>query len=226
MLRNGFVVLFAASLLVGVLDPSSVVGTGSNMTSLEERVASLEQNITIMQRQLDVALARSAHLFDEVEDLQHLVKLLEANTTRLSRFALPSRPAYFKVERIRKTKEGSYSVSLRWRNNAPYEKVTDFVIWHAPKGGKYIVDATVNQTDGKIQRAVISGFKEGEEIVFKIFAKNDAGQSEPTYVETKIRGYAPYLLRKVEIAGGIILLAALGLFLLKRTARGGAGGQG
>lgn len=212
MRRFSILILTTLFLLVSLVNGTLAMDGSGNLT-LEERVASLEQNLTLAQRQLDIALKRTSLLLSELEQLKHTINRLQINNTRLSEFAVPSAPLLFKIERIRRARDGNYTVTLRWENLPNYEKVTQFVVWHAPKEGKYVADQTVNQTVKRIVRVELPGFKEGEEIVFKLFAKNDAGQGKPSYVETTIRGYAPYLMSKIKIGGVIGLLLLVGVVL-------------
>ncbi len=67
-------------------------GNATNL-SLERRIAVLEENLTLVQRQLDIVLKRTATLYDQVEQLDHRLGKLQNNVTWLLNFAVPSAPA-------------------------------------------------------------------------------------------------------------------------------------
>lgn len=185
-------------------------GNATNL-SLEQRIAALEENLTLVQRQLDIVLKRTATIYDRVDELDHRLGKLQNNVTWLLNFAVPSAPAEFRIESIRKSPEGNYTVTLRWKNGPDYMRINRFVIWSAKKGGTTYEDAVyVNQTGKRIVKAELTGFAKGDEIVFKIFAKNDAGQSKPTYLEARIRSYAPVLMWWIKVLSGVALLIIVG----------------
>ncbi len=221
--------------LIGVLTLCSVqmflasclsLEGGGNATnlSLEQRVAALEENLSFAQRQLDIVLKRTSTLFDRLDELEHRFGQIQNNVTWLMNFAVPSAPAGFRIESIRKSSEGNYTVTLRWKNGPDYERINRFVIWRARKGETTYADAVyVNQTGRRIAKAQLTGFSKGDEMVFKIFAKNNAGQSKPTYVEAEIRSCAPVLMWWIKIVSGTGLLIIVGAVLvlmgLRRTRR-------
>jgi hypothetical protein len=176
--------------------------------NLTERIASLEQNLTVTERQLGVALSRTANLLTRVEELENTVEHLRANLTRVTMFAVPSPPPDFRIESIGRDSDGNYSVTLRWRNNPEHEAVHSYVVWFAVKGFEYLPIATVNRTEG-VMRTKVPGFIKDHEIVFKIFARNEAGQGEPSYRETTIRGYAPYLMKRLRLAALVLVLLVI-----------------
>lgn len=185
-------------------------GNATNL-SMEQRIAALEENLSLAQRQLDIVLKRTATLFDRLEELEYKFGKLQNNVTWLMDFAVPSAPAGFRIESIRKSPDGNYTVVLRWRNGPDYERINRFVIWRARKGEATYTDAVyVNQTGRRIVKAELTGLSKGEDMVFKIFAKNDAGQSKPTYLEAKIRSSAPVLMWWIKIIAGVALLIIVG----------------
>ena len=193
---------------VGAVLLSILVGIQPSLAeeeNLTEKVASLEQNLSLAERQLQVALSRTANLLSRVEGLERTIEHLTANLSRVTRFAVPSAPSDFRVESIGRDSDGNYSVVLRWRDNPEHEAVQKYVIWFASKGYPYLPGTTVNSTEG-IVKAKLSGFIKGHDIVFKIFAKNEAGQGEPSYREINIRGYAPLLMSRLRIAALVLVL--------------------
>jgi hypothetical protein len=202
----------------------SLEGDGNTTNlSLEQRIAVLEENLTLAQRQLDIVLKRTATIYDQVEELDHRLGKLQNNVTWLLNFAVPSAPAEFRIESIRKSPEGNYTVTLRWKNGPDYMRINRFVIWRAKKGETtYGDDFYVNQTGRRFVKAELTGFATGDEMVFKIFAKNDAGQSKPSYLEARIRSYAPVLMWWIKILSGVglmIIVAGALLWMGLRRAR-------
>ncbi len=203
---------------------SANLSVEQRIAALEERLASLEENFTLAKRQLDVVLKRSATLYDRVDELEHKLAKMQNNITWLTNFAVPAAPTGFRVERIKKSGDGNYTVILRWRNGPEYMRITRFAIWNARKGETTYAGATyVNQTGRRIVKAELAGFAKGDEIVFKIFAKNDAGQSKPSYVEATIRPWAPVLMWRIKVLAGIAVLVIIvgisvrmGLKMLRR----------
>ena len=183
----------------------AIIPTWAQDENLSERVASLEDNLTLAERQLEVAMSRTSNLLRRIEELEQGMEQLEANLSRVMSFALPSPPPDFRVESIGRDSDGNYSVVLRWRNNPDREAVHSYVVWFASKGFPYLPGETVNSTSG-IMRVKIPGFIKGHEIVFKIFAKNEAGQGEPSYREVEIRGYAPYLMSRLRVISLVLVL--------------------
>jgi len=208
----GFLTLCSVQLIVGSC--LSLEGNAANL-SLEERIAVLEENMTLAQRQLDIVLKRTASLFDRVEELEHKAGQLQNNVTWLMDFAVASAPAGFRIESIRKSPVGNYTVTLRWKNGPDYERIRRFVIWRAKKGEAVYGDAVyVNQTGKRIVKAELTGFAKGEEVVFKMFAKNDAGQSKPSYLEARIRPCSPVLMWWIKVVSGVGLLIIVGAALV------------
>jgi hypothetical protein len=191
-----------ASLIVSVCPPA--LGQESN-ASLEEIIAWLEGNLSYLERELDVALRRTTLLLDDVDRLEHKIGQLEKDLNRALRYAIPSAPPGFSVERVRQVEGGNYTATLRWESNPSHEEVDQYVVWVARKGEEYVAGASVNQTEGKIMKAEVGDLREGEEIVFKIFAKNAAGQGSPGHREITISGgYAPVLMSRIKIFGIVV----------------------
>lgn len=176
--------------------------------NLTEKIATLEQNLTLAERKLDVALSRTSNLIMRIEELENTVEHLLANLSRVTKFSVPSPPPDFRIESIGRDSDGNYSVVLRWRNNPEHEAVHSYVVWFAVKGYHYLPVTTVNRTEG-VMRTKVPGFIKDHEIVFKIFARNDAGQGEPSYREITIRGYAPYLMSRLRLAALILVLLVI-----------------
>jgi hypothetical protein len=186
--------------------------------NLTEKIASLEHNLTMAERQLEVALSRTTNLLNRIDDLENTVAHMRANLSRVTNFAVPSPPPDFRIESIGRDSDGNYSVVLRWRNNPEHEAVHSYVIWFAVKGYTYLPVTTVNRTEG-VMRTKVPGFIKDHEIVFKIFARNEAGQGEPSYREATIRGYAPYLmsrLRLVVLALVLLVIVVVGWWKFPR----------
>ncbi len=190
-------------------------GSWANMT-LEEKIAVLESNLTLIQSQLDTALMRTTNLTSRLDELER--RFLEEIPNLLA-FAVPSPPADFRIQRIKRSAGGDFSVTLRWSSNPTYEKTTRFVVWYGEKGGDYVEGVPFNQTGEGIMRGTIHGFEAGKEIVFKIFAHNAAGQSEPSYREAMIRGYAPELMRWAKVLGLVAVVPIVVIIVWARLAR-------
>jgi len=196
-----------------------MIPTWAQSENLTERVSSLEDNLSLAQRQLEVAMSRTSNLLRRIEELERGMEQLEANLSRVMSFALPSPPPDFRVESIGRDSDGNYSVVLRWRNNPDREAVHSYVVWFASKGFPYLPAETVNSTSG-IMRVKVPGFIKGHEIVFKIFAKNEAGQGEPSYREVEIKGYAPYLMSRLRVISLVLVLLVIVIVAWWRFPRG------
>jgi hypothetical protein len=109
-------------------------------------------------------------------------------------------------------------VTLRWSSNPAYEKVTSFVVWYGEEGGGYVEGVQFNQTGEAILRGTIDGFEAGKDIVFKIFARNAAGQSEPSFRGATIQGYAPELMRWAKTLGLVAAVLIVGIIAWARLA--------
>jgi hypothetical protein len=190
-------------------------GSWANMT-LEEKIAVLDANLSLVQRQVDTALKSTTNLMSRLDELED--KVLEDIRNFLV-FAAPSPPADFRIQRIKRSDGGDFSVTLRWSSNPAYEKVTSFVVWYGEEGGGYVEGVPFNQTGEAILRGTIDGFEAGKEIVFKIFARSVAGQSEPSYRVATIQGYAPELMRWARILGLIAVVLVVGIIAWARLAR-------
>jgi hypothetical protein len=190
--------------------------------NLTKKIASLEQNLSVTERQLGVALSRTANLLTRIEELENTVEHLRANLSRVTMFAVPSPPPEFRIESIGRDANGNYSVVLRWRNNPEHEAVHSYVVWFAAKGHPYLPVTTVNATEG-VMRAKVPGFAKDHEIVFKIFARNEAGQGEPSYRETTIRGYAPYLMSRLRLVALVLVLLVIIVVAWLKFPRGESG---
>ena len=177
--------------------------------SLAARVASLEHELDLKGRIIETLLRRTATQMDKINDLQHKLSLMERNVTRFLRYATPSEPRLFRVRRIKKAPDGSYTVILEWKSNPKENRVTQYAIWFAEKGGPYRVGAVVNSTDTRLVKTSLTGFEKGSDIVFKMYAKNAVAHSEATYREAIIKSAAPVLVHKLKILGGLLVLAAL-----------------
>jgi hypothetical protein len=192
-------------LLVGL---SAAMGE-ENVTSPEERIASLEENLTIMQRQVDVALKRTTSLIERAESLERAIGELNASLMRLRDFASPSAPQKFYIESIRRDASGNYTVTLRWKANPREERVTRYTVWYARVGEEYAFAESVNDTGKVSHKARVSGFEGGEQIVFKVFGQNEAGQGDPSYREARIQAQFPFLMSRLRLLGAAVALVVV-----------------
>ncbi len=190
-------------------------GSWTNM-SLDEKIVVLEANLSLVQRQLDTALKRTTNLMSRLDELERRIL---GNMSNFLAFAAPSPPAEFRVQRIKRSTGGNYSVTLRWSNNPAYEKVTSFVVWWGEHGGGYVQGVSFNQTGETVIRGKIDGFQAGNKMVFKIFARNTAGQSNPSYREAVIRGYAPELMRWGKVLALVAVVLIVGIIAWVRLVR-------
>ncbi|RLG70161.1 MAG: hypothetical protein DRO11_06625 [Methanobacteriota archaeon] len=192
--------------------------TAANQT-LEGRVATLERELEIKGRVIETLMRRTATQMDKIEDLEHRLELLRRNVSRFLSFATPSKPRYFRVRRIKRTADGSYKVTLQWKANPKEDKVTQYAIWYAEKGGPYRVGCVINSTNSGLVKATISGLEKDSVIVFKMYAKNAVAHSEAVYREARMISAAPVLMHKLKILGALTALAAFGwafIYLLWR----------
>ncbi len=186
----------------------------ANNLSLERRADDLEQDLNLTQRQLEVALTRTRVLLDRIAILEKNLRSLQNQVDRLVELASPGPPSDFRVERVKKGNEG-YEVFLRWSSNPSHDEVEKYEIWCALKGQSYVEGWSVNATNKQVVRTQKRGFEEGQEIVFKIFARNEAGRGLPSYDEMTIRSYNPRMVRAIIILG-LLLITTLSLVYLKR----------
>ena len=216
MARTSLPAFIWLALILGALmaSPGVHAQAGRNQTAgnqtLEDRVAALEHDLEIKGRVIETLMRRTATQMDKIEDLEHRLQLLQRNVSRFLSFATPSKPRYFRVRRIKRTPDGSYKVTLQWKANPEEDKVTQYAVWFAEKGGPYRVGSVVNSTDSRLVKATISGFEKDSEIVFKMYAKNAVAHSEAVYREARIRSAAPVLMHKLKILGALIALAVIG----------------
>jgi hypothetical protein len=216
---------FRRLLPIGILLLTFFIGISPALAeeeNLTEKIATLEQNLTVTERQLEVTMSRTANLLTRIEELENTVDHLLANLSRVTKFSVPSQPPDFRIESIGRDSDGNYSVVLRWRNNPEHEAVHSYVVWFAVKGYHYLPVTTVNRTEG-VMRTKIPGFIKDHEIVFKIFARNEAGQGEPSYRETTIRGYAPYLMSRLRLAALVLVLLGIVVVAWWKFPRGESG---
>jgi hypothetical protein len=201
--------VIAILLMAFVVLPSAIALENS---TLEDRVSALERNLSVSELRLDTALKRTTNLMEEIEDLRATIAGLQANLSRLTAFASPSAPEAFFVERISRSSDGNYSVALRWKGAEDQERVTSYSIWYARTGGGYEFGGSVNASRGILRRR-IQGFTGGEQILFKIMARNEAGQGRPSYREARIQASAPFLMRWLKIlgAGAVVVAVILGI---------------
>jgi len=195
-----------------------------NGTSPEERIASLEENLTFVQRQLDVALKRTTNLLEQVGSLERRIGQLNASLNRLREFASPSAPRDFYVESIRRGSSGNYTVTLRWKPNPKEERVTRYVVWYARVGEEYEFAESVNVTGRSTYRATVPGLAGGEQIVFKVFAQNEAGPGDPSYREARIQSRSPFLMNRLKLlgtAGGVVVVVVAVAWYLRRRGQAG-----
>ena len=213
------------SVLVLFVALSAAVGE-QNGTSPDERIASLEENLTFVERQLDVALKRTTNLIEQVGSLERKLGQLNASLDRLRDFASPSAPREFYVESIRRGASGNYTVTLRWGSNPKEDRVTRYVVWYARVGEEYEFAESVNATGRSIYRATVPGFVGGEQIVFKVFGQNEAGQGDPSYREARIQPRSPFLMNRLKLLGvaAAVVVAVVGVtwYLRSRRLTGGS----
>jgi hypothetical protein len=138
---------------------------------------------------------------------------------KIAVLAAPSPPVDFRIQRIKRSTGGNFSVTLSWSSNPAHERVTNFVVWYGEEGGGYVEGISFNQTGETILKRTIDGFEAGKEIVFKIFARNAAGQSEPSYQEATIQGYAPELMRWAKILGLVAVVPVVSIIAWTRLTR-------
>jgi hypothetical protein len=184
--------------------------------TLEEKIAVLEANLSLVRRQLDTALENMTNLMSRLDEVER--EVLEGISNFLV-FAAPSPPVDFRIQRIKRSAGGNFSVTLSWSSNPAHERVTSFVVWYGEEGGGYVEGVPFNQTREAILRGTIDGFEAGKEIVFKIFARNAAGQSEPSYQGATIQGFAPELMRWAKILGLVAVVLIVGSIIWARLAR-------